>query len=276
MKVFISWSGQASKQAAEALAEWLPQVIQAVEPWISSGIDKGAKWPEAIGSQLKETKVGIFCLTKENLCAPWILFEAGAISKTEGALVCTFLLGLQHSDVEYPLAWFEHTSTAKADILKLLRAINSALPGAGDRPLDDKTLEKVFEKNWTELEQRLTEALSANPAGPGETRPDGEILREILAHVRALSPMAHALWSTLARATGSIFTPAETDEAYLREVRARIGKAFRRLDSPPSIEDLYAAMPDIPAAVILHELESMVASAIPTPTPTPAPPPSRT
>ena len=36
MKVFLSWSGEASLAMAAQLKSWLPKVIQALQPWISS------------------------------------------------------------------------------------------------------------------------------------------------------------------------------------------------------------------------------------------------
>ena len=79
MKIFISWSGPRSKAMAEALKEWLPNVIQAVDPWVSSSdIDAGMRWTPALAEQLQQTQLGILCLTAENLNAPWLLFEAGA------------------------------------------------------------------------------------------------------------------------------------------------------------------------------------------------------
>ncbi len=34
MKVFISWPGKASGEAAIALKDWLPSVIQAIDPFV--------------------------------------------------------------------------------------------------------------------------------------------------------------------------------------------------------------------------------------------------
>ena len=96
--MFLSWSGDRSKAVAEGLGGWLVQVIQAVEPWISSGIEKGARWESEIAERLDEAKVGIVCLTSGNLTPPWILFEAGALSKTKDSYVCTFLLDVTPGD----------------------------------------------------------------------------------------------------------------------------------------------------------------------------------
>ncbi len=124
MKVFLSWSGTRSKKVAEVLGEYIQQMIQAVEPWISSEILKGANWVKEIGSKLEEINFGIICLTRENLDENWILFEAGALSKKQGAHVCTFLLDLKHTDIKPPLALFQHTIFEKEDIRKLLHTIN--------------------------------------------------------------------------------------------------------------------------------------------------------
>jgi hypothetical protein len=65
--VFISWSGERSRYVAEALWDWLPLVLQIVEPWMSAeDVEKGSPWESEIMGKLDEANVGIVCLTPEN------------------------------------------------------------------------------------------------------------------------------------------------------------------------------------------------------------------
>ncbi|MFF2501131.1 hypothetical protein [Peribacillus sp. NPDC058075] len=65
MKVFLSWSGEYSKNIALILKEWLPLVIQTLEPYVSSeDIRKGSRWSASIGQELEVSNYGILCLTK--------------------------------------------------------------------------------------------------------------------------------------------------------------------------------------------------------------------
>ena len=82
MKVFVSWSGDWSERVARELARCLEIVVR-VKPWFSSdAIRSGSTWYNDIARGLRETKFGIVCLTPDNLEAPWLLFEAGALAKT--------------------------------------------------------------------------------------------------------------------------------------------------------------------------------------------------
>ena len=54
MKVFISWSGELSKQLGQALRQWLPGTLQSVKPYFTpADIDKGAKWESEISKELE-------------------------------------------------------------------------------------------------------------------------------------------------------------------------------------------------------------------------------
>jgi hypothetical protein len=83
MKVFISWSGNTSRNVAQFLREWILYIIQSVEPWMSAtDIDAGTRWSRSVETQLSDTRFGIICLTRTNTSAPWVLFETGALAKT--------------------------------------------------------------------------------------------------------------------------------------------------------------------------------------------------
>ena len=182
MDLFLSWSGKRSKAVAEALKPWLRQVIQAVEPWISSDIDKGTRWSQKVADRLERSKVGIICLTPENLSSPWILFEAGALSKTKDAYVCTFLLDLSPEDVAQPLSQFQLTTPDKEDCRKLLGTINEAVRKAGERDLSDQVLDRVFETNWPGLEAVLANLPPSTPQlAPGMSDLPAELTQSLLA-----------------------------------------------------------------------------------------------
>lgn len=184
MDVFISWSGTRSGAAAEALRTWLPKIINAVKPWLSSAdIDKGARWSADVAGRLESAKAGIICLTPANMHADWILFEAGALSKTivQKTLVCPLLIDLEPTDVEGPLAQFQATRVVKGDVLKLLKTLNT---GLGENSLTDGHIDEAFEVWWPRLESQL----KSLPAENSEIRPprtDRDVLEEILGFVRS-------------------------------------------------------------------------------------------
>lgn len=154
MKVFISWSGERSRQVAEALYNWLPNVIQAIQPWMSANdIEKGTRWRSGLANELEQSRVSIICLTPENLEAPWINFEAGASAKQQqNTFACTFLFGLEPIDVREPLAQFQATKAEKEDIFKFVHTINRARE---DSPLSEGKINEAFDVWWPKLEQRL-------------------------------------------------------------------------------------------------------------------------
>lgn len=186
MKVFISWSGDQSRDVAHALKEWLPAVIQAVRPYFSpADIEKGARWSSEIAKELEQSRIGVICLTKSNLSAPWIMFEAGALAKSmEKSRVIPLLLGVDPSELFGPLTQFQASGFNKEEVRKLLKSINSALTEGN---LEPDVLNAVFEKWWPDLEARVLaifERPEANSSNK-KVRTDREILEEILGLVRS-------------------------------------------------------------------------------------------
>src|SRR6516164_2994774 len=60
MKVFISWSGDRSKQLAEVIHWWLPNVLQFVKPYFTpADMEKGTRWDNEISKELGQSQIGI-------------------------------------------------------------------------------------------------------------------------------------------------------------------------------------------------------------------------
>ena len=193
MKIFISWGGSKSKAIAEVLRDWIKLVLQAMRPWMSTrDIDRGAIWLTEIMDQLKDTEVGIVCLTQENKNRPWVLFEAGALVKgLTSNRVCTLLIDLRPTDVEDPLAQFNHTLPTKEGMLSFIRTLNARLGEAG---LDERALERSFTTFWPQFEQDFHAAIESNPVTETlESRSEKEILVEILQNSRSLHQRLAAL-----------------------------------------------------------------------------------
>lgn len=189
--VFLSWSGPTSRAIAEAWRRWLPLTIQAAKPWMSdTDIPKGRPWFSELAEQLKGIRIGIICITPDNLLAPSIHFEAGALSKTvsDVAYVCPYLFNVKDSDLKFPMADFQATKAQREDTRKLLRTLNQALQAG----LTGEQVDAVFDKWWPDLERGL-KAVQA-PTGPAQPqREEREILEEVLELVRDLARRPYTL-----------------------------------------------------------------------------------
>ncbi len=161
MKVFISWSGECSKRIALIFRDWLPTVIQAIEPFVSSeDIEKGTRWNTDIAQELKDSSFGLICVTKDNLDSQWLNFEAGALSKSiNNTYVAPLLFNVKPSDLKNsPISQFQATSFSKDDMKRLIETLNSATGNL----LNPVRLDKAFELCYPELEKCIKELQEAN------------------------------------------------------------------------------------------------------------------
>jgi hypothetical protein len=186
MKLFISWSGDRSRIVAEALRSWIPDIIQAVKPWVS-GVDirAGTRWSREVEQQLLDTRFGILCLTKENQTAPWLVFEAGALAKSvEGSAVCPYLIGMTPGELlDGPLTAFQAKRADREDTFDLIGAINSTLPES--ERLGEGQLQKAFTRWWPDLESVLTNLPSSS--APPVQRSASDIAEELLTSTRQIA-----------------------------------------------------------------------------------------
>ena len=204
VRVFLSWSGPLAKIVAEALRDWLPDVIQALDPWMSSeDIEAGSRWSAEIAAQLDGGSQGIVIVTKSNQTAPWLNFEAGALSKSvsEGR-PRPVLVDLKESELlRSPLTQFQMTKLQDQEsMLALVKSLNN---GLGDRKIPQDRLDKTFAKSWPDLVERLKTPLADAAKDVGKNKDDAaapdsvRMLEELLSLVRTLvrrqpTPLASA------------------------------------------------------------------------------------
>jgi len=187
MKLFISWSGKLSHQIAKELREWFPLVINQLEPFVSSeSIKKGDRWMIDINSELEQSNFGVICLTRENLNEPWIMFEAGALSKNVSQSKVSSLLfdNLKQNDIKSPLSLFQNTEFEKEDFKKLVISVNNAL---GDKKISDTVLNRSFEKWYSDLEEKIKKIEDEYRPELPPKQEDADTLDEILRTTKYIS-----------------------------------------------------------------------------------------
>lgn len=184
MKVFISWSGTRSKAVANALHEWLPLVLQYAKPWVSDkDIGAGDRWAQSIAGELDASNFGIICITPENMQSEWILFEAGALSKSMlDAKVIPLLFGLELSDLSGPLSQFQAQKADISGVTEVVRAINKV----ADNQANDQIVTRSIPLLWPSLQAELDKIPNIQPSEK-HTRPQHEILEELVTGVRGLN-----------------------------------------------------------------------------------------
>lgn len=184
MKVFISWSGERSKALAHGFREWLPLVLHYVEPWLSEAdIEAGERWAQSVATELAASNFGIICVTSENITSPWVLFEAGALTKSlETSRVIPLLLDLEFSDVSGPLAQFQAKKLSRTGVGEVIQSIQKA---AADEAIPEDRAKQLFDALWSEFENKLSDIPDDAPA-ERHMRPQHEILEELVSSVRAL------------------------------------------------------------------------------------------
>ena len=185
MKVFVSWSGSRSHAVALAFKRFLEGTVQYVGAFVSSeDIAKGTRPFSELASQLEESDFGIVVLTKENIGAPWLYFESGAIAKSQAdGRVVPLLVDLDRAELKGPLSQFQNSLISKDDVWMLLQSIDTA---NRDNPLGESRLRDAFELWWPRLDALVEKALAEteNSNSDYSPRSDRDILEEMLELVR--------------------------------------------------------------------------------------------
>lgn len=175
MKAFLSWSGDKSKALGESLREWLPVIVQSLEPWLSDrDISPGSCWATTLSQRLDESNLGLICVTCDNLESPWLLFETGALARS--GKVVPILFDLEPSDLHGPLAQFQSIMVDRKHIEKL---VDDLLRGTAPT-MSENQRKTLFDVMWPLLERRVQSIRKAF-VEPVAGDQDAKTLREVLA-----------------------------------------------------------------------------------------------
>jgi hypothetical protein len=175
--VFICWSGPRSLDLAKRLCGLLERVVPELKGriFISTQIEKGARWFDEIATRLESARAGILCLTPENLAAPWLHFEAGALAKglqaSAGAdsqpaspahaknRIFTYLHGVSPASLRGPFEHYQSATTTREDTSGLIAALVSALQldDRTDRSGDFQAAWPAFERDVRRIEMNVYE-----------------------------------------------------------------------------------------------------------------------
>lgn len=252
MKVFLSWSGERSKQVANLLSSWLSDVMQHVKPWFSPEMDRGTVWFNQIFEALSDISVGVICITRENLNAPWILFESGAIAKgVSSNRVCTLLIDIKPEDISPPLSQFNASLPTHESMFALVKTINEA---SGEMKLSEEQLKRAFDVHWPIFDREFKQILKdTKPMIINKTPPprsQEEILSEILTTVRRIERnVTDTSPSNLAASRPNNNELAEDISDYERKMMQKyaMSELFRRVRESkpsPSVTTGFGSVPD--------------------------------
>ena len=186
LKIFISWSGDLSREVTRELRQWLPKMFDRIQPWMSDvDIQAGTRALQLIEERLNESSFGIIVVTTENQHKTWLNFEAGALSKrfnNNNARVVPVLVNFDNFyQIDGPIRQFQGVMLNKEGIRDLLQSICSV--AGSDWPV----IEARLEWSWPEFEAAIADAkdrAGAQPTAPEVT--EKSLLQELLSRVESV------------------------------------------------------------------------------------------
>lgn len=160
-KLFVSWSGDNSKQIAIELKNTLENQIfngSHLVCFVSDdGIASGDDWWSKINKELKKCKLGIACITKENLKAPWIYFETGAMTARDLSVI-PLLINCDFNALNKTPLSNKHMVEFlnKEKFKKMVKDINKKLQLL---QISDNNLDKITESAYIDMIKKLNPIL---------------------------------------------------------------------------------------------------------------------
>jgi len=194
MRLLLIWSGVRSYETATALRHWLPDVLQAVQPWMAAEEIDLEKWAQDEVGHLSDFRLAVVCLTPENISAS---ARVGAMwTSIRRAFIVPYLLGVSRTELVSPLVEFQVATATRDGTYSLVSSINRA----SDQPVSEDLLKRSFERWWPDLDLKLHAAVSkaSSTESAGESLDgvssrrlsvaDSELLEQFVKRISSLPP----------------------------------------------------------------------------------------
>lgn len=184
-QVFISWSGDRAKAIALVWKSLIEELFDVVDAFVSdSDISPGERGLNTIKEQLDGTSVGIPIVTRDNVNAPWINFESGALSKqvpNAPVMVMPCLVDYEDpSELIGPLTQFQAKLLTKDGVGAILETIARANSIGWQRK------KPGFEARWPHYEAQFDQHRAPSQDVKAARRTDADMLAEIVNNTRAV------------------------------------------------------------------------------------------
>lgn len=182
LKIFISWSGELSREIAKVLRSWLPSMFDHIEPWASpTDIDAGVRNLELIAKQLRESGFGIVIITTDNMNKTWLNFEAGALSNhldNDKHRVVPLLVNFDDfTQLTTPLNQFQAIMLDEAGVRALCRSLARVMG------LDLLAIDSRFNRLWPDLDAAAQKVIAEIPSTKPENPSAEELIKQLLSRL---------------------------------------------------------------------------------------------
>jgi hypothetical protein len=115
-------------------------------------ISAGERWTSALAREIERSRFAVIIVTADTANAPWILFEAGALSRLfHTAKVVPYLVDIQPNDLRGPLSQFQARRCDRDSTLDLVLRIDAVSPS----PAGPAEIARRFRKNWSSFSRHL-------------------------------------------------------------------------------------------------------------------------
>lgn len=160
-EVFISWSGEHSKAIASHLKMTLEGIFEneTFSAFMSEkDIESGSEWFNTIKAHLIDSRCAIIVLTKENISAPWILFESGAMAVNYEEKRVIPLLFDVNIEENSPLSHYNHIRLSEDGFEKMIFDIKEF---CNFNKMTAKQLSTIIDKSYKEFYDCIEHDLGA-------------------------------------------------------------------------------------------------------------------